>query len=218
MAAACRENGCALLGGETAEMPGVYHDGHVDVAGTLIGMAERGDLLPRETLAPGDVLLGLASSGPHTNGYSLLRRIFAGIPMTAQPAPLDRPLGDALLEPHRSYLPILAPLLDGPVGAKVKALVHITGGGLQENIPRVLPDGCGAEIRLGSWPVPPLFRLVRDVSGLPADELHRTLNMGIGMIIIVGTRDVDVIRDALRVDCWEIGSLVADEHREVVLR
>ena len=218
MAAACRENGCALLGGETAEMPGVYHDGHVDVAGTLIGMAERSDLLPRDTLAPGDVLLGLGSSGPHTNGYSLLRRIFAGIPMTAQPAPLDRPLCDALLEPHRSYLPVLGPLLDGPVGAKVKALVHITGGGLQENIPRVLPEGCGAEIRLGSWPVPPLFRLVRDVSGLPADELHRTLNMGIGMIVIVDAADIGVVRDALHVESWEIGALVADERRRVVLR
>ena len=217
MAAACRENGCALLGGETAEMPGVYHDGHVDVAGTLIGMAERSDLLPRSGIAPGDVLLGLGSSGPHTNGYSLLRRVFAGLPLSAQPEPLDRPLGDALLEPHRSYLPVLAPLLDGPLGPKVKGLIHITGGGFQENIPRVLPEGCGASVIVGSWPVPPLFQLIRDASGLPADELHRTLNMGIGMIVIVAAADVEAITAALRTPSWVIGSIVADENREVVL-
>ena len=217
MAAACRENGCALLGGETAEMPGVYHDGHVDVAGTLIGMAERSDLLPRPGIAPGDLLIGLGSSGPHTNGYSLLRRIFAGLPLSAQPEPLDRPLGDALLEPHRSYLPVLGPLLDGPLGPKVKGLVHITGGGFQENIPRVLPEGCGAEVALDSWPVPPLFQLIRSVSGLPADELYRTLNMGIGMIVIVAAEDAAGIAEGMRTPSWVIGRIVADPERAVTL-
>ncbi len=209
MAEACSLNGCALLGGETAEMPGVYHEGHVDVAGTLVGLAERAALLPLPTIVAGDVLLGLESSGPHTSGYSLLRRMFAGLPLDAMPAPLTVPLGDALLEPHRSYLPVLAPLLDGPVGHTVKALVHITGGGLQENIPRVLPEGLGVDVQLGSWPIPPLFELVRDVSGLDAGELHRTLNMGIGMIIICARRDLDDVRAALDEETWVIGSVVA---------
>ena len=151
MSQACAENGCALLGGETAEMPGVYHDGHVDVAGTLVGVTDRADLLPRPGIEAGDVMIGLLSSGPHTNGYSLLRRIFAAMPLDAMPAPLTVPLGDALLEPHRSYLPVLGELLDGPSGPAVKALVHITGGGLLENVPRVLPEGVGAEVQLGSW-------------------------------------------------------------------
>ena len=128
------------------------------------------------------MLVGVASSGPHTNGYSLLRRLFAWIPMDVAPAGLDRPLGDALLEPHRNYLDVLAPAL--ATGA-VKALAHITGGGLPENVPRVLPDGVDARIELGSWPVPPLFRLVRELAtGLDVHELHRTLNMGIGMVVV----------------------------------
>lgn len=218
MSKACRENSCALLGGETAEMPGVYHDGHVDVAGTVVGMAERGALLPLDSVGPGDVLLGLQSSGPHTNGYSLLRRIFEAIPLDSQPAPLDRPLGDALLEPHRSYLPILAPLLDGEFGPLVKGLVHLTGGGFQENIPRILPPGCGADIELNSWPMPPLFQLVRTVSGLSSEELHRTLNMGIGMLIVVAPEHVAQLQSALSVDSWVVGRLVSSANREVTLR
>ncbi len=218
MSEACAANGCALLGGETAEMPGVYHDGHVDVAGTLVGMAERARLLPLTTIAPGDVLIGLVSSGPHTNGYSLLRRVFAGLPLDAMPEPLQVPLGDALLEPHRSYLPVLAPLLDGPIGATVKALVHITGGGLLENIPRVLPTGLGADVVLGSWPVPPLFRLIRDASGLPAEELHRTINMGVGMVIICTPTDASAVQAALLEETWIIGSVVAEHPGTVELR
>ena len=138
-------------------MPGVYVPGAFDIAGTLVGVAERGDLLPRPDVAAGDVLIGVASSGPHTNGYSLLRKLFDWIPMDAVPAGLDRPLGDALLEPHRNYLDVLTPAL---ATGHVKALAHITGGGLPENVPRVLPDGVDARIELGSWPVPPLFQLV----------------------------------------------------------
>ena len=218
MASACSENGCALLGGETAEMPGVYHDGHVDVAGTLVGVAERDALLPKATIAVGDVLVGLASNGPHTSGYSLLRRMFAGLPLDARPEPLEVDLGDALLVPHRSYLPLLGPLLDGPVGPVVKALVHITGGGLLENVPRVLPAGMGAVVQLGSWPVPPLFRLIREVSALGADELHRTLNMGVGMVIICAPTDVVRLQAAIGEETWIIGSVVDDDRCEVVLQ
>jgi phosphoribosylamine--glycine ligase/phosphoribosylaminoimidazole synthetase len=212
MASACRANGCVLLGGETAEMPGVYRDGHLDVVGTLIGVAERDRLLPQPDVHPGDVLVGLASSGPHTNGYSLLRRVFAGVPLDVIPDGLDVPLADALLAPHRSYLPVLVPELDRPE-RRVKALAHITGGGLLENVPRVLPEGCGAEVRLGSWPTPALFRLVRGITGLPVDELHRTLNMGIGMVAVVGPHEVDAFQRDLPEPAWVIGEVVAGPRR-----
>ena len=136
MAEACEAAGCTLLGGETAEMPGVYAPGAFDVAGTLVGVAERAALLPRADVAAGDVLIGVASSGPHTNGYSLLRSVFEWSPMDVMPAGMDRPLGDALLEPHRSYLGVLRRRV---AAGRVKALAHITGGGLPENVPRVLP-------------------------------------------------------------------------------
>jgi phosphoribosylaminoimidazole synthetase len=218
MSEACLLNDCALLGGETAEMPGVYHDGHIDVAGTLVGAADRSQLLPRTDVVAGDVLIGIASSGPHTSGYSLLRRMFAGLPLDAIPAPLQVPLGDALLEPHRSYLPVLRTLLDGDSFEVVKGLIHITGGGLQENIPRVLPDGLGADITLGSWPVPPLFQLIRDVSGLSPEELHRTLNMGIGMIIVCAPSDAIRVQAAIDEPTWIIGQVVTRASGEVQLR
>jgi phosphoribosylamine--glycine ligase/phosphoribosylaminoimidazole synthetase len=207
MAEACEAAGCALLGGETAEMPGVYAPGAFDIAGTLVGVAERGGLLPRPDIEVGDLLVGVASSGPHTNGYSFLRRLFEWIPMDTVPAPLDRPLGEALLEPHRSYLDVLSPAL---AGGRVKALAHITGGGLPENLPRVLPDGVGATVRLGSWPVPPLFRLVRELAtAMPVDELHRTLNMGIGMVVIVAPDDASALQESIPEPTWVIGELVA---------
>jgi len=207
MGEACEAAGCTLLGGETAEMPGVYVPGAFDIAGTLVGVAERSQLLPRSDVAAGDVLVGVASSGPHTNGYSLLRTLFAWIPMDAVPAGLDRPLGDALLEPHRNYLPVLTPAL---ATGHVKALAHITGGGLPENVPRVLPHGVDARIELGSWPVPPLFRLVRELAtGLDTHELHRTLNMGIGMVVVCGADDVAAVQAAIPEETWVIGALVA---------
>lgn len=204
MAEACREAGCVLLGGETAEMPGVYRDGAFDIAGTLVGVVERADLLPRAGIGPGDVLIGLASNGPHTNGYSLLRRLFAWASLDSTPAPLNRPLADALLVPHRSYLPILEPVLRHPA---LKALVHITGGGLVDNLPRVLPKGVRAVVRLGSWPVPPLFQLVRDLVAMPDVELYRTLNMGVGMVMVVDRDGVDAVRASIAEATWVIGAL-----------
>ena len=215
MAEACRAAGCALLGGETAEMPGVYRDGAFDIAGTLVGVADRAALLPRADVAAGDVLVGLASSGPHTNGYSLLRKLFEWIPMDAVPDGFDRPLGEALLEPHRSYLDVLRPAL---AGGRVKALAHVTGGGLPENLPRVLPDGVGAEIELGSWPVPPLFRLVRELTPqMSIEELYRTLNMGIGMVAVCAEADADAVQAAIDEPTWMIGRLV-DGDGSVTLR
>lgn len=211
MADACAAAGCVLIGGETAEMPGVYRDGAFDVAGTLVGVAERDRLLPRTDIVPGDVLLGLASSGPHTNGYSYLRAALEWLPLEVVPTGWDRSVLDALLEPHRSYLPVLDAVLDGD---DVKALVHVTGGGLPENLPRVLPSGLGVDVTRGSWPVPLLFRFVRDVSAFDEMELHRTLNMGIGMVVVTGSEFVDSVRAAVPETMWEIGRVV-DSHAGV---
>ncbi len=211
MADACKAAGCALLGGETAEMPGVYQPGAFDIAGTLVGVAERSELLPRPDVAAGDVLVGVTSSGPHTNGYSLLRKIFDWIPMDVVPDGFDRPLGETLLEPHRSYLDVLRPALDS---GTVKALAHITGGGLPENLPRVLPAEVDAVIRLGSWPVSPLFRLARELTPqMSTDELYRTLNMGIGMVVICGPGDVAELQGAIAEPTWVIGELAAGNGR-----
>jgi len=212
MAEACEAAGCALLGGETAEMPGVYAPGAFDIAGTLVGIVEQRDMLPHGELVAGDVLIGVASNGPHTNGYSLLRKIFEWLPMDSTPPGFDRPLGETLLEPHRSYLDVLGAAL---AGGRVKALAHITGGGLPENLPRVLPDDCDAVIQLGSWPVPPLFQLVREVATqLDTHELYRTLNMGVGMVIVCSPADVDAVQQTIDEPTWVIGNLVATENAD----
>ncbi len=209
MADACRRAGCALLGGETAEMPGVYQPGAFDIAGTLVGVADRARLLPRADIAPGDVLVGLASNGPHTNGYSLLRKIFDWIPMDTVPDGFDVTLADALLAPHRSYLDVLAPLLDGDMA---KGLAHITGGGLVENVPRVLPEGCAVTIDLRSWPVPPLFALVAELTPeMSTDERYRTLNMGIGMVVVCAAADVAAVQAAIDEPTWVIGEVTAGD-------
>ncbi|MEO1058429.1 MAG: phosphoribosylformylglycinamidine cyclo-ligase, partial [Actinomycetota bacterium] len=209
MADACRRAGCALLGGETAEMPGVYQPGAFDIAGTLVGVAERARLLPRADIAPGDVLVGLASNGPHTNGYSLLRKIFDWIPMDVVPDGFDVTLADALLAPHRSYLDVLAPLLDDDL---TKGLAHITGGGLIENVPRVLPEGCAASIDLRAWPMPPLFALAAELTPeMSLDERYRTLNMGIGMVVVCAPADVESVQAAIDEPTWIIGEVTAGD-------
>lgn len=212
MAEACEAAGCALLGGETAEMPGVYAPGAFDIAGTLVGIVEQRDMLPRGELHVGDALIGVASNGPHTNGYSLLRKIFEWLPMDSTPPGFDRPLGETLLVPHRSYLDVLTGAL---AGGKVKALAHITGGGLPENLPRVLPDDCDASIELGSWPVPALFQLVREVvTQLDTFELYRTLNMGIGMVLVCAADNVVAVQRSIDETTWVIGHLVATSNLE----
>jgi phosphoribosylamine--glycine ligase/phosphoribosylaminoimidazole synthetase len=217
MAEACEVSGCALLGGETAEMPGVYADGAFDIAGTLVGVVDRPKLLPNAQLVAGDVLIGVASNGPHTNGYSLLRKLFDWLPMDSTPPGFDCTLGDALLKSHRNYLPVLEAAVDSGL---VKAMAHITGGGLPENLPRVLPDGLDAHIQLGSWPVPPLFRLVREVAvEMDTHELYRTLNMGVGMVLVCATADVAAVQELIGEDTWVIGELtgVDGAGRTVVL-
>jgi phosphoribosylformylglycinamidine cyclo-ligase len=216
MAAACRAAGCALIGGETAEMPGVYQPGEFDVAGTIVGVVDRERILPRPDLQPGDVLIGIRSTGPHTNGYSLIRRIFADTPLDAVLPELKGTLADALLAPHRSYLPLLAPILaagDSPV----KALAHLTGGGWIENPIRVFPEGIGAEVRLGSWPVPPLFAVIQQRGEVDPLEMHRVFNMGIGMLVIAAKADAPRLQKMIPEETWIVGELVAGE-RKVTLR
>jgi phosphoribosylformylglycinamidine cyclo-ligase len=190
-ARACRENGCALIGGETAEMPGFYADGEYDIAGFIVGVVDRPKLIDGRAIAPGDVLIGLPSTGLHTNGYSLARRVcfdMAGWQPGTFVAELGTTVGDALLATHRSYLPVVRPLL---AGGGLKGLAHITGGGITENLPRILPEGCAAEIDRGGWSVPPLFRLIQQQGGIAIDEMFRAFNMGIGLIAACAARDAD---------------------------
>jgi phosphoribosylamine--glycine ligase/phosphoribosylaminoimidazole synthetase len=210
MADACAAAGCVLLGGETAEMPGVYCPGEFDVAGTMVGIAEKKDLLPRPDVRPGDILLGLASSGLHTNGYSLARKIFRGLPLEATPAGLDSPIGEALLAPHRSYLGVLRPVLGRNL---VKALAHLTGGGIFDNLPRVLPEGCAAEIDRAAWPVTPLFSLLAEAAGSSDDELFRTFNMGVGMVLVCAPECEGAVREAIAEPVHSLGRLVAGPRR-----
>jgi phosphoribosylamine--glycine ligase/phosphoribosylformylglycinamidine cyclo-ligase len=215
LSTACREAGVALLGGETAEMPGVYLPDEFDLAGTIVGALERDRILPHPDLRPGDALVGLRSSGPHTNGYSLIRRIFADTDLTAFIPELNGSLGDALLAPHRCYLNLLAGLIEQP-DSPIRALAHLTGGGFIENIPRVLPQELGARIRRGSWPVPPLFQLIQRQGNIAGDEMYRVFNMGIGMVAVVPAGRVAEVQAALPEESWVVGELVAGE-RKVVL-
>jgi phosphoribosylformylglycinamidine cyclo-ligase len=212
MSEACRAAGCALLGGETAEMPGVYAENQLDVAGTIVGVVERNEALPKNNLAAGDVLLGVASSGPHTNGYSLIRKVFEGVELNKVFPELQRSLGDALLEPHRSYLPVLQFALQH-AEQPVKGLVHITGGGYFENIPRVLPENIGVEINTASWQVPPLFQLIQQYGKVPRDQMYHVFNMGIGMIIITQQKHVELLKTLITEPIWQIGELVTGERK-----
>ncbi|MEM7544529.1 MAG: phosphoribosylformylglycinamidine cyclo-ligase [Pseudomonadota bacterium] len=194
IAEGCRQAQCALVGGETAEMPGLYAKGDFDLAGFAVGAMERGTALPHD-VASGDVLIGLASSGVHSNGYSLVRKVVERAGLTwADPAPFaDGTLGDAFLAPTRIYVP--AALAATRAGAA--ALAHITGGGLTENLPRVLPDGMGASIDLGTWALPPIFGWLAAEAGIEAREMLKTFNCGIGMIVVAPAARADTIEAAL---------------------
>ncbi len=183
-AKACRAGGCALIGGETAQMPGMYHQGEYDVAGTIVGVVDRPKMLDGSLVRPGDVLIGLPSNGLHTNGYSLARKVLfgtLGLKVTSRLPELRLPLGEELLRVHKNYQPLMASL---PAGL-LHAAAHITGGGLLDNLPRVLPKGCQATIRRNAWTVPPLFRLIESGECLDPVEMYQVFNMGIGMVLIV---------------------------------
>jgi phosphoribosylformylglycinamidine cyclo-ligase len=218
VARGCRENGCALIGGETAEMPGFYADGEYDIAGFIVGVVERAKVIDGRAIVPGDVLVGLPSAGLHTNGYSLARRVLfeaAGLQVNTFVPELGATVGDALLAPHRSYLKFVAPLLER---GYVKGLAHITGGGITENLPRTLPDGCAAEVDLHAWPVPPIFRLIQQHGGIARDEMLRAFNMGVGLVIVCPPPDVERVINTVATlgepNAARIGFVVAGE-REV---
>lgn len=205
MAEACRAVGCALLGGETAEMPDVYADGAFDVAGAIVGAASRDALLPvPETMTPGDALIGLASSGPHTNGYSLIRKLVADRELTMRLED-GQSLADALLAPHRCYLPQVEVIQQA--GYLIKGMAHITGGGLLDNVPRILPDALAARIVVRSWQRPPVFDQLVTWGGLDPIEAHRVFNMGVGMVLITPSSAAEPILDLLP-DAVVIGRLV----------
>jgi len=198
IAEGCRQSGCALIGGETAEMPGMYSGGDFDLAGFVVGAAERGTLLPQlSAMQAGDTLIGVASSGPHSNGYSLIRKVveLSGLAWDA-PAPFvgEKTLAEALLTPTKLYVKSLLPLIRA---GQIKGLAHITGGGLTENTPRMLPETLTAEIDMQSWPRPPVFSWLQDTGGIAEAELQRAFNCGIGMVLVVAADQAEVIAATL---------------------
>ena len=192
VAQACRDAGCALIGGETAEMPGVYKEGDYDLAGFIVGVVEKDGMVNGETIAAGDVILGLPSSGLHTNGYSLVRKIFSVDRWKDHYAELGRTLGEELLEPHRCYYQPLKPVLP-----MIKGMAHITGGGLIDNVPRILPPGLTAKFDSQSWAVPPIFQLIQREGKVARNEMYHVFNMGIGMVVVCSKSDADQLMSQL---------------------
>jgi phosphoribosylformylglycinamidine cyclo-ligase len=218
---ACKENGTALLGGETAEMPGFYGAGEYDVAGTIVGVVERGKILDGSRIAAGDVALGLPSVGLQTNGYTLARKVFFE---TMGRKPQDRlaelggrAVGDVLLDPHLSYLRALDPLLDEGL---LHGMAHLTGGGFYDNIPRVLPEGLDVRVKSGAWPVPAVFEVIAREGDVSFEEMHRVFNMGIGMVVFIGAADLARVADVWKSagQRWfAIGNVKAGGSRQVVV-
>ena len=213
MADACKRVGCALIGGETAEMPGLYPEGEYDLVGFIVGVVEREAIIDGKAIIAGDALVGLPSSGLHTNGYSLVRKIF-GIERptldTFHPQ-LGRTLGEELLEPHRCYCPVVKPLLP-----QIKGMAHITGGGLPGNLPRILPQGLAAQLQSGSWTVPPIFSLIQEQGSIDKEEMYRVFNMGIGMVLACSRSDVKWLTKAIA-DSKVIGEVVEQKGEERVV-
>lgn len=206
----CLEAGCALVGGETAEMPGFYSDGEYDLAGFAVGIVDRSKMITGEDIQQGDVLIGLASSGVHSNGYSLVRRLLLEekkLPLEETLPGFDQPLGKVLLTPTKIYVKTVLALLEK---YQIKGLAHITGGGFYENIPRMLPENCQAEIHLGSWEVSPIFGLLQEIGQLEETDLFGTFNMGIGMVMAMDPSQVSSVMDTLEKlgeKAWVIGKV-----------
>ncbi len=217
LVAACRDNGCALLGGETAELPDLYAPGEYDLAGFIVGQARRSSLVDGSAIRAGDLLFGLPSGGLHTNGYSLARAVLglrgdpdaARAALTATPPGLDRPLGEVLLAPHRSYLRPMAALLDHPDGRDlVTGMAHITGGGLLDNVPRMLPAGLGARFDRAAWAVPPIFELIRGLGDIVDAEMFRVFNMGLGFVFAARPGAAATVREVVP-EVRSVGEVVA---------
>jgi len=214
LAQACREVGCALIGGETAEMPGLYAGEDYDLVGFIIGVVEKEKIIMGKTIAVGDVIIGLPSSGPHTNGYSLVRKIFGETPsaLNAHYPELGGTLGEELLEPHRCYYHQLKPLL--PL---IKGIAHITGGGLISNVPRVLPQGMTAKFDSHTWTVPPIFQLIQQRGNVDRDEMYNVFNMGIGMVVVCFPNNVDQLIGQLP-EAKVIGEVVKQKEARVIIK
>jgi len=210
LAEACRDAGCALIGGETAELPGVYLEGELDLAGCIVGIVERSRIIDGSRIMAGDVVIGLASSGLHTNGYSLARKILfetAGLAVDQAMPELGGALGDVLLEPHRSYL---RPVLEVIGRYEVHGIAHITGGGYYDNIPRILPVDCQVTLERRNWPTPPIFSLIQEKGGVEDVEMYRTFNMGLGMVLIVPREqaaEITVHLNEMGEQAWMVGEV-----------
>lgn len=212
VARGCRNNGCALIGGETAEMPGLYQPGEYDLAGFIVGAAERKEMLTGKSIRAGDVLLGLASNGLHTNGYSLARKLLFEVAGYK----LDDPLAEELLKVHRSYLRQIRALIEARL---LKGAAHITGGGITDNTPRVLPEGLAARIDVSKWIIPPFFEKLRQIGNIGLEDYRRTFNLGIGMILVVSRRNVAKARATLALlgePCVDIGEVVESRGERVI--
>ena len=212
IARGCRENGCALLGGETAEMPGFYADGQYDLAGFVVGLVDRPRIIDGRSIAPGDVVIGLPSSGLHTNGYSLARRILfdrLGLEVDSVVEELGCTVGEELLRIHRSYQAAVRPAI---ATGRVKGIAHITGGGLTDNLPRVLPDGCRAVVDPARWSRLPIFDFLRERGEVPVTEMYRTFNMGIGLVLVCARDDAHAVLAKL-ITCGEVGAALIGEIR-----
>ena len=212
MVNACKDAGVSLVGGETAEMPDTYLPGEHDLVGIITGVVEKNKIITGENIQPGHVALGLPSNGLHTNGYSLARKIFfeiGGYDVNDTIPELEKPVGLTLLEPHINYTNHVFTVLNA--GIDIKGIAHITGGGLVENIPRILPNGCGIEIQKASWPNVPVFDVMQSIGNVDIDEMFRAFNMGIGIVFVVDFNDVSSIKDALKglTDIYEIGTVVS---------
>lgn len=215
IAVACRENGCVLLGGETAEMPGFYADGEYDLAGFIVGVVDKSKVIDGKKIAAGDIVLGLPSSGLQTNGYSLARKLFfeiGGFQVGSHIEDLGETVGESLLKTHTSFLKPLENLLDS---GKIKGLAHITGGGFLENIPRILPENVSVEIKRGTWNELPVFGAMQKLGNVNDAEMFRTFNMGIGMIVVCAEADKEFIQSSLG-ECFEIGRVVNGSKQVVI--
>jgi phosphoribosylformylglycinamidine cyclo-ligase len=214
LAEACQAVGIPLLGGETAEMPGVYQEDGLDLVGTIVGVVDRAQIVDGARVQPGDLLLALPSSGLHTNGYSLARMVFSGWSLEEPRAELaGDSLADALLEPHRCYLGPVSHLL--AEGIEIRAMAHITGGGVYENLPRVLPQGLGAEIRRGTFPVPPIFSLIQQAGHVDEPEMYRVFNMGLGYILVLSA-DMAARAQPLLSKSYLVGCIIGESGVKVV--
>lgn len=214
IAAACQAVGCALLGGETAEMPGVYEPNEFDLVGTIVGVVDRSQIIDGRSIRPGDRVIGLAAAGLHTNGYSLARRIFQGWDLQAVVPELGQSLGEALLAPHRLYLGEVEQLWAAKV--TIKGLAHITGGGLIDNPPRIFPVGTALHLQRGGWPIPPIFQLIRQVGRIGDIEMARTFNLGLGMLVVVSPEQLGPALDVLGDRAWAVGEIISGDGRPLV--